>query len=216
MHGVRQTAYSSFLIRSGSQVKAEEQVWLANWRGHGLPYCSLYVVAPDGRWPCKVGISVNAYKRLAELQVSVWKPLSVVSCFWLKTIKEARELEKQVHRRLTGDDVWLHGEWFDMRPRDAKEMIEFVALVEGIEIYEKIDNDEVIKHLQSEIDKSWSPDLGIEKTRSGMNRTFSGEDLANLANQCREDGMVVDPSLEREVEEYLHHERQRKLPSLRG
>lgn len=215
MHGVQQTAYSSFLVGSGTTSKAEDHVWLADWRGHGLPYCSLYVVSPDGNWPCKVGISTNAYKRLVALQTSVWKPLKVTGCYWLKTVKEARELEKQVHRRLTGDNVWLHGEWFDMRPKDAKEMIEFVSLVEGIEINDKIDNPSVIEGIEASINQSWSPDLGVERSKSIRNRTFSGDDLANLANQYREDGMVVDPMLDKMVMDHQYEESQRRLPSLR-
>jgi hypothetical protein len=196
--------------------KAEDQVWLADWKRYKLPYCSLYVVSPDGNWPCKVGISVNPYKRLLSLQTSVWKRLKVTDCFWLEGVKEARELEKQVHRRLTGDNVWLHGEWFDMRPKDAREMIEFVSAVEGIEVNDKIHNEMVIEDLRRELSRSMDNNFYISSGEASKHKTKSGDDLANLANQYREWGMVVDPDLERMVKEHEEEEAHRRLPSLRS
>lgn len=153
MRGRQQTAYSSFILdRRGHFPQPEDQVWLADWKSFNLPYCSLYIVSPDGGWPCKIGISTNARKRLIGLQTSVWKPLKVTHCYWTATVHEARALEKAIHARLTEDNMWLHGEWFAMRPNEAKEIVEFVSLVEGIELNDKVDNPEVISWLKKELD----------------------------------------------------------------
>lgn len=215
MHGQRRTAFSAFLMKEGYIPKPEDYVWLADWRRYKLPYCSIYVVAPDGNWPCKVGISTNPYKRLIGLQTSVWKPLKVTSCYWAKTIKEARELEKQVHKRLTSDNVWLHGEWFDMRPKDAREMIEFVSMVEGLDISDQIDNEEVMQDLRSEIAGAMDNDFHRMMADVGKHKTFNYDDLANVANQYSELGMVMDPALEQMVKDHHYEDERRKLPSLK-
>lgn len=218
MHGVQQTAFSSFLygLEGAYWRNPENHVWLVDWKSYKLPYCSLYIVSPDGNWPCKVGISCNPYKRLLSLQTSVWKPLKVVHCYWLESVKEARRLEKEVHARLTADNVWLHGEWFDMRPRNAREMVEFVAAVEGIEINEKIDNPEVIEDIRLEISRSMTPDLVRSRIDVNNYKTFGGEDLARLAKSYKETGMVVDAAFQQALDEYEAHEAEMQLPSLRS
>lgn len=171
MRGRQQTAFSTFILdRGGLHKDLSEQVWLADWKAAGLPYCSLYIVTPDGNWPCKIGISVNASKRLIGLQTSVWKPLRVAKCYWTATVLQARTLEKAIHKRLTEDNAWLHGEWFAMRPDKATDVVEFVALVEGIELYDKIDNPKVMAAIESEVDKCRRNDVYAE--RSDRERAF--------------------------------------------
>lgn len=164
MRGQQQTAFSSFVLnRNGVYKNIEEQVWLVDWKAFQLPYCSLYIVSPDGDWPCKVGISTNASKRLIGLQTSVWKPLRVAHCYWTATVHQARALEKAIHKRLTEDNAWLHGEWFSMRPSEAKEIVEFVAMVEGIELFDTIDNPEVITSLEAEMDRCRRNHVSVER-----------------------------------------------------
>lgn len=219
MHGQRQTAFSSFILNrnnGGLLPKAEEQVWMADWKRFRLPYCSLYVVSTDGKWPCKVGISTHAYKRLVQLQTSVWKPLQIVHCYWTASVNEARTLEKAVHSRLTEDNVWLHGEWFNMRPKEAKEMIEFVSLVEGIEIFDKIDNQEVISDMQSFMRGLERNEVYVERINRRRHSNFDSDGLATLAKEYKELGMVVSPALQEMVMDYEYEEEQRRLPSFRN
>lgn len=216
-HGRPLTAFESFLLHSDQVIpRAEDQVWLADWKNFKLPYCSIYVVCPDGQWPCKVGISTYAYKRLLALQTSVWKPLKMMRCYWAKTVAEARALEKAVHRRLTEDNVWLHGEWFDMRPNSAQEIIEFVALVEGIEIFSEIDNQEVISDIATTIRQSVSNDFHIDRINHGSHKTFDGEALADLAKSYIENGDMVPRDLAKEVMLHKEHEESMRLPSLKA
>lgn len=150
MHGSQLTALEANLVR-GEKREGVDNVWLVNWKEVGLPYCSIYVVSADNSWPCKIGISTYAEKRVRALQTSVWRPLYVPRCYWAPTVKEAKRLEYAVHKRLTEDSRWLHGEWFDLRPDKAAEMIEFVALVEGIEISDKIEDPELAAQVHANL-----------------------------------------------------------------
>lgn len=109
-------------------------LWLINWRDLELPYCTIYIVTADNKWPCKIGVSCAPEKRVRSLQTASWRPLHVANCYWAETVGEARRLEQAVHRRLTEQSRWLHGEWFDMRPEAATEIVEFVSMVEGVDI----------------------------------------------------------------------------------
>lgn len=114
------------------------QVWMANWRDLKLPYCSIYIIAPIDGWPCKIGISTSPVKRINGLQTSVWKQLEVKWCGYLASVHEARELEKRSHMALTSLAKWLHGEWFDLRPDKAAELVAFEAAIAGIEVTTKL------------------------------------------------------------------------------
>lgn len=216
-HGQRQTAYNLFRDnRRWKEEDAKDQVWLADWKAHKLPYCSVYIVAPENGWPCKVGISTHAYKRLVGLQTSVWKPLQVAACYWTSTVAEARRLEKEVHKRLSADNVWLHGEWFDMRPDAAKEMVEFVALVEGIEAFSKIDNPEVISCIHGLARSAFNQKNYITDANVGYCPEIGGEALANMANQAIAYGEMVDPALAKQVMLYEEHLEDNRLPTFKG
>lgn len=145
MLGQQRTALNTYWELTDRTKPIEDLVWLVDWKAHDLPYCSLYVVTPDNNWPCKIGISVFPRKRVASLQTSVWRPLNVAHCVWALNSQEARRLEKKIHATLTEDNKWLHGEWFDMRPDDALEMINFCAAVEGVEISDKIEDAAALK-----------------------------------------------------------------------
>lgn len=107
-------------------------LWLADWRAMGLPNCTLYVVAPLDGWPCKIGVSTAPAKRVSVLQTSVWKQLHVAWCCHLPTLAQAKELERKSHQTLTDRALWLHGEWFDLRPDKAAELVKFEALMLGL------------------------------------------------------------------------------------
>lgn len=130
---------------------AEEYVWLVNWPAYSLPYCSLYVIAPDGHWPSKVGISTRPEKRVQELQTAHWKALSVAQCFWTPNIRDARCLESKIHETLAGDGAYLLGEWFDKSAKETVDIIKFCALVVGVEINETVSEPEVLEDLSRRV-----------------------------------------------------------------
>lgn len=128
---------------------AAHNVWLADWKKHGLPYCTVYVISPDNNWPCKVGISVAPRKRITSLQVSCWRPLKVDYSVWCPTIAEARALENAMHEVLTEDGKWLSGEWFDMRAEHALDLLHFKASVCGIECHDTIKEPIIVKEAEA-------------------------------------------------------------------
>lgn len=149
--GQQRTAFNNYLMFGDGTAKPEEMVWLVDWRAHQLPYCSLYIVSPDNSWPCKVGISVAPRKRVMGLQVSVWRPLRVAHCFWCPSIKDARSLEARLHETLTKDNKWLHGEWFDMRPEDAVDLVQFEAAMIGVECNSVIEEPHIIEEIDASL-----------------------------------------------------------------
>lgn len=143
--GHQRTALEAWSLRDGLRNHdPHDFMWLVDWKAYGLPYCSVYIIAPDNHWPCKVGISIWPEKRLMSLQTSVWRPLKVFHCFACTSVAQAKALEKRVHEDLTEASKWLHGEWFDMRPNDAADMVRFAAALTGIEITEKIESEEIL------------------------------------------------------------------------
>lgn len=129
---------------------------MADWRKHGLPYCSLYVIAPEGHWPSKIGISTNARKRVVQLQTSHWKMMVVSRCYWVEGVTAARRLEAKVHETLKGMSVYLNGEWFDRSPEQAAEIIEFEAMLMGVELHDTIDDPIVLEAVGRSADAEYA------------------------------------------------------------
>lgn len=154
--GLQPTAFEKELIARPCRNldDARKAVWLVNWRAWDLPYCSLYVVSTDSKWPCKIGISIDPVKRISGIQTGVWRRVDVHKCFYLKSVKEARTLEQKIHRTLTDQGKWLHGEWFDMRPEQTTDIIEFEAMILGLDINSEIQEDEIAQSLHS--DMQWA------------------------------------------------------------
>lgn len=123
----------------GSSHDVTDLLWLADWRAIGAPNCTIYVIAPLDGWPCKIGVSTSPRKRLAGLQTSVWKQLQVKWCAHLPTVQQAKALERRCHETLTERSLWLHGEWFDLRPDKAIELVQFEALMAGFECAEQLE-----------------------------------------------------------------------------
>lgn len=123
---------------------ARNQVWLANWKKFGFPYCSVYVISPDNHWPCKIGISTNARTRVVALQVACWRPLKVDYSLFCPSIAEARRLEKAMHSELTDDGKLLSGEWFDIRAEEARSLLAFKADVIGVDARDTIPKGDVL------------------------------------------------------------------------
>ena len=119
---------------------ADCPVWLIDWGRLNKPFCSVYVISPDSSWPCKIGISIAPAKRIKSLQTAAWKPLKVDYSAWCNTVQEARQIESEMHKYLDENGFWLHGEWFNLSPDKAIELIQFKALIQGIECNETVDD----------------------------------------------------------------------------
>jgi hypothetical protein len=125
-----------------------EQMWRIDWKREGLPYCGVYVISTDSLTPCKVGVSVNPSKRLATLQTSHWRELQVSEYRWCETVADAGRVEKEAHNILRANGKALLGEWFDVRPTEAVEIIEWAALTVGAAIHAEPPNDSIRQRLQ--------------------------------------------------------------------
>jgi hypothetical protein len=114
-------------------------LWKLDWPKLERPYCNIYIVAAEGRWPIKIGIAVAAAKRLSSLQTSHWKPLQIVSVWWCEDSAKARRVEKKAHALLV--EARLSGEWFDRTIEQAADVINFAAMTENVELNEHIPDD---------------------------------------------------------------------------
>lgn len=137
-------------FRWGRDYDVSDMVWWADWKKVGLPYCTIYVIGPIDGWPCKIGISTCALRRINSLQTSVWKQLEVKWCAWAPTVNAARKVEAQAHRTLTDMAKWLHGEWFDLRPDKAIELVQFEAELLGVPIETRLPDGPATEYVQDE------------------------------------------------------------------
>ena len=134
--------------------------WLATF-GDGDDRCFVYVIAPEGKWPVKVGISSNPKKRLFALQGANWKRLRVEHCCWTATRADAFAIEKYLHAEFADGGKWLLGEWVDARPDEAKERIEWAALALSINVSFDIPTDK-IEEVQKRINAMWPVEARYE------------------------------------------------------
>lgn len=111
-----------------------EFLWRVDWKKHGLPYCGVYVISTDSLNPCKIGVAQNAVRRLTNLQIAHWRLLQVSEYRWVESSAAAFAVEKEAHSILSANGKGLLGEWFDVRPKEAVEAIEWAGLTLGIEI----------------------------------------------------------------------------------
>lgn len=153
--GRQRTAFNNWMTFDNTwHFDPNDFMWTVDWRFYDMPNCSLYIVTPDNKWPCKIGISVHPEKRIRSLQTSVWRPLSVAHCFACAGVKEAKSLERKVHETLTDMSRWLHGEWFDMRPEEAADIVRFSASLIGVECTDKIEDEWVFQDVKRYVEES--------------------------------------------------------------
>lgn len=157
------------------QLNPATQVWLADWKTHKLPYCTVYIIAPEAHWPCKIGVSTYGRKRLASLQTSHWKRLYVTHSFWCGTIKEATAVEAKAHQMLDEEEVWLLGEWFDKRPDKAAEVVRFSAEVLGIELNDRVEESEPLEEVRAWWEREASAYRSAEFQSHYGSRAYSEE-----------------------------------------
>jgi len=138
-------------LHDWEETPPEKHLWLVDWKKYGKPFCSLYVIAPEGHWPSKIGISTRPEKRVQSLQTAHWKTLAVAQCFQCVGVKEARALEEKVHSVFREDGAYLMGEWFDKTASETVDVIKFSAAVIGVEITDTVVDPEIIKDLKRRV-----------------------------------------------------------------
>lgn len=111
---------------------------LADWKKLGWPYCGVYVAAPERGHPVKVGISTCVPKRISSLQTSLTNKLYVHGYRLCLTMKDARQIEAHVHRVLKDRNKLLAGEWFDVRPKEAVEEIDWAGVSMNIGVFKEL------------------------------------------------------------------------------
>jgi hypothetical protein len=146
----------------------EIPLWRLDWPRLGRPFCNVYVIAAEGRWPVKIGVAVCAAKRLKQLQTSHWKPLEVSRAWWCEGSTAAFAVERRVHDLLDDERRKLLGEWYDRSVEQADEVVRFAAAVEGVELNEHIPEDVVPKlgamvaaMKKAESKRRWNESLAI-------------------------------------------------------
>jgi len=114
------------------------ELWRVPWGRFGFSFCMVYLIGPKMGWPTKIGIAEHVSSRLTDLQVSHWSELVIHSAWLCASSGEARKVEKASHETLNGDGKRMRGEWVDVRPADATEVVEFCARTMDVEMVTKL------------------------------------------------------------------------------
>ncbi len=128
----------SRIVESSDMASA---LWRINWKKLGFQYCGVYVITTDSLYPCKIGISQNPASRVANLQTAHWRQIQITEYRWCRNVHDAKKIEEAAHRFLAEKDKQLLGEWFDVRPKEAVEAIEWASLMENIEVNSGVPED---------------------------------------------------------------------------
>jgi hypothetical protein len=89
--------------------------------------CFIYLIATKtktgkaGR-PVKIGIAENPEKRLRSISTASSKALGLYEKWWCPSRYIARTMEREIHVLMDRDR--LHGEWFNLGPGFAWQLIE--------------------------------------------------------------------------------------------
>lgn len=70
-----------------------------------------------------------------------------------RAAKDARAVEKKTHQSLVLDGKSLSGEWFDIRPKEAFDLVQFNAALLGIELSTEIPDDRIRAELSKALTK---------------------------------------------------------------
>jgi hypothetical protein len=108
--------------------------WLIDFKKYKLPHCHIYFVGPEEKSVTKIGISINAYKRLGGIQTGCWEPVKIHGSFWLETVHQARQMEKHLHNKLCAAGLHSAGEWFSISPKEAMEEAYIATIETGLKL----------------------------------------------------------------------------------
>lgn len=88
---------------------------------------AVYVISPEDEDVVKVGMAKRPQNRLASLQVSNWKPLTIEALFWCLNWQDAERLEFETHKAMRAAGHGARGEWFTTGPLFAAIAVATVA-----------------------------------------------------------------------------------------
>ncbi|WP_439357906.1 hypothetical protein [Bradyrhizobium sp. DASA03007] len=104
-----------------------------------LSFACVYVVGPSGGRPLRISWAKQLKDKLAELQPGYWRPLSVHDVLWtagdmlaVRVLNEATATLDKAKRRLTGD-------WFDVTPEYAQQVLRLAAEKTGTPTFTHIE-----------------------------------------------------------------------------
>lgn len=88
--------------------------------------CYIYAVHEVGRAEvCKVGFAAKPFRRLLNLQVGTWRPLTIGLHAGFEDKESALRVEAKAHSELK--DVHLSGEWFRANPSKIWDVVSAIA-----------------------------------------------------------------------------------------
>ncbi len=117
---------------------------------YGGTFRCLYIFHAEGTKFCKIGVSVNPIRRVADIQSANPVPVSLYACVFSPVMK-AGSLEQKVLQEALEDGVRAEGEWIRATPQDALERVFRLAKRECMPIcdastwFENMRND-VLRH----------------------------------------------------------------------
>ena len=82
-------------------------------------YACLYFVSPEADDFCKVGFSIDPFKRLSSIQSGNWVDLHLRAMFWYPTIEEAQRHEVACLKLAMEEGLLQRGEWLAMCHMEA-------------------------------------------------------------------------------------------------
>lgn len=90
------------------------------------PLTGVYILGSLDIGAVKIGIAKDVLKRLDGLQTGFPRPITLFSVRYT-TRNLARKIEKGCHDKLKEFGFHLNGEWFEVEPEDAVELVEKIA-----------------------------------------------------------------------------------------
>lgn len=111
-------------------------LWMVPWRRFGFDFCGVYLIAPAGKWPVKVGMSEDAARRLNSLQTAHWQQMRIMSYWICENKAAARQIEAKCHAELKNKRMM--GEWFDIKADAAADVVEFCGELLGIGLAKRV------------------------------------------------------------------------------
>lgn len=166
--------------RGDIDLLAQDHLWRVDWKAYGYPYCGIYAVSPDNRWPTKIGISTIPSQRVAALQTACWRRLDIAAYVYCDSVKDARAVEQKTHKILSDDAKIMNGEWFDIKPDKAMEVVSFAAATLGIEIRNDVPDEKIAKLLYTFTNGRERAKIELEVNRDYRNTIKKPERLIFL------------------------------------
>lgn len=110
-----------------------------------IPGC-VYVIQWENDGPVKIGMAIDPWFRLKELQTANWGELFLRAL--VPTPCRPKIVERTAHR--LAYPHWLRGEWFDLTPLEAVSTILDAAKAVGVEVKTVHEAIEDIKYLEAQ------------------------------------------------------------------